>query len=328
MNSRQFRARLPSTLGHTFEPKDLASQPVSPQQTGQASSTANYLRDPLAIQHLRQPQFQPAAVNARPNQEQLLRHQPGGQGMDPVTHIRHNPGQASEYRDAVIPGLQVLRGNAGISEAVNHLLSLYEGNLQTELARGKHNIKKSGRYNSHDSITAPPHLRWPNEGCHSSSGKKRVTYDELTMPQWVAGQLTNIYSISESTLVKQAILQMIFAMQDATSLPWNAVRTAWASSMHEVEEGNLSWADSTQWAINRLSSSQIALAHTQTSAQQSANRRPCKFYNEGSCTYEGHHGNYQHFCNHCMKQGKNLQHPESKCNGKHRLASKQPQATN
>ena len=148
------------------------------------------------------------------------------------------------------------------------------------------------------------------------------------MPQWVAGQLTNIYSISEPTLVKQAILQMIFAMRDATSLPWNAVRTAWASSMHEVEEGNLSWADSTQWAINRLSSSQIALAHTQTSAQQPANRRPCKFYNEGSCTHEGHHGNYQHFCNHCMKQGKNLQHPESKCNGKHRLASRQPLATN
>ena len=134
----------------------------------------------------------------------------------------------------------MLRGNAGISEAVNYLLSSYEGNLQTELARGKHNIKKSGRYNSHDSITAPPHLRWPNEGYHSSSGKKRVTYDELTMPQWVAGQLTNIYSISEPTLVKQAILQMVFAMRDATSLPWNAVRTAWASSMHEVEEGNLS----------------------------------------------------------------------------------------
>ena len=90
---------------HTFEPKDLASQPVSPQQTGQTSSTANYFRDPLGIQDLRQPQFQPAAANAHPNQEQLLRHQPSGQGLDTVTHICHNPGQASEYRDAIIPGL-------------------------------------------------------------------------------------------------------------------------------------------------------------------------------------------------------------------------------
>ena len=226
--------------------------------------------------------------------------------------MRDNPGQLSEHCDAVIPSIQALRGNAGISEAVNSLLASYEGNFQSELARGKQNVKKSGRYNTDDSIVTPPHLRWPNEGCYSSNDKKRVTYDELSLPQWVAGQLTNIYSISDPTLVKQALLQMIFAMRDITSLPWTAIRTAWASSMHEVEEGNLWWAHSTQWAINRLSSSQIALAHTQTSTQQSSSKRPCKFFNEGSCTHEGHHGNYSHLCTHCIKQGKILQHPESK----------------
>ena len=248
--------------------------------------------------------------------------------MDHITGAWDTLGQPSDRRDAVIPSIQSLRGNAGISEAVNNLLASYEGNLHSELAKGKQNVKKSGRYNTHDSVVAPPHLRWPNEGFHSSSGKKRVIYDELSLPQWVAGQLSNIHSMPDPILVKQALSQVIFAMRDATSLPWPAVRTAWASSMHEVEEGNLSWADRTQWAINRLSSSQIALAHTQAPSQPVSSRRPCKFFNEGSCSHENHHGNYSHFCTHCMKQGKNLPHSESKCNAKHKQGSRQPQASN
>ena len=79
----------------------------------------------------------------------------------------------------------------------------------------------------------------------------RPTYDELSLPQWVSGQLTNIYNIQDPVLVKQALLQVIMATWDATSLPWPAVRGAWAASMHEVEEGTLGWANTTQWSLNK-----------------------------------------------------------------------------
>ena len=55
-------------------------------------------------------------------------------------------------------------------------------------------------------ITVQPHLRWPNEGFHDSNGKKHLTYDKLSLPQWVAGQLTNIYAMSDPVQVKQAEL--------------------------------------------------------------------------------------------------------------------------
>ena len=139
------------------------------------------------------------------------------------------------------------------------------------------------------------------QGLHVSNGKKRDIYDELSLPQWIPGQLSNIYAISDPTLSKQALLQVIFAMRDAVSLLWPAVRAAWASSMHQMEEGHLSLADSTQWAINRLSASQVALAYTQATTQSTPSRRPCRYYNEGSCYHEGHHGSYTHFCSHCMK---------------------------
>ena len=124
---------------------------------------------------------------------------------------------------------------------------------------------------------------------------------------------------------QQALLQVIHAMTDAVSLPWPTVRTAWASSMHQVEEGHLSWTDSTQWAINRLSTSQVALAHTQTTTQSAPPRRPCRYFNEGSCSHEGHHGNYSHVCSYCMKQGRSSNHPEARCNTKQRQAGRQQQ---
>ena len=72
--------------------------------------------------------------------------------------------------------------------------------------------------------TAPPEARWPNEGFQVSSGNKRIGYDDLTLPQWAAGQLTNMLQIKDTTLMKQALLQVVLSLCDASSLPWPVVR--------------------------------------------------------------------------------------------------------
>ena len=95
--------------------------------------------------------------------------------------------------------------------------------------------------------------------------------------------------------------------------------------MHEVEDGLLTWGDSTQWAINRLSASQAAMAQPQLSAASSSTKRPCKYFNEASCSHENHHGSYSHICAYCYKQGKQFTHPEHKCNAKQRLNTKPQQ---
>ena len=136
------------------------------------------------------------------------------------------------------------------------------------------------------------------------------------MSECAAGQLSNIYQIQDPVLVKQTMLQAIQVLKDATSLPWQAVRTAYAQSMHQVEQGTLSWQDNTQWALNRISSSQIAMANASVLNSQQNNKKVCKFYNEGVCTNEGNHSIYRHVCNFCTKQGKNLTHPDSKCMNK------------
>ena len=113
-------------------------------------------------------------------------------------------------------------------------------------------------------------------------------------------------------MLRSVLTQVIFTMRDAASIPWPAVREAYASSMHEVEEGRLSWNDATQWSLNRLSASQVALVISRTSPHLQKGRT-CKFYNENSCSHEGHHGVYKHNCAYCWRQGKTNNHPETKC---------------
>ena len=219
-----------------------------------------------------------------------------------------------DRRDTILPNLDVLRQMPAVSETVTNLLSTYEQRGRQEVLQGK-NLppKKSGRYNSVDLVNVAPQLRWPNEGYHGSQGRKRLTYDDLSFPQWVSGQLTNVYNINDPALLRQALLQVIMATRDAASLPWPVVRNAWAVSMHQVEEGSLDWSQTTQWSLNRLSASQLAMTTINPTTHQ---KKPCKFYNEGSCSHEGNHGSYTHICNFCNRQGRVLSHPEAKCSFK------------
>ena len=85
--------------------------------------------------------------------------------------------------------------------------------------------------------------------------------------------------------------------------------------MQDLEDGRLTWADSTQWAINRLSTSQIAMANSQamSQGQYQGQKKVCRYYNKGNCSHEGNHGQFRHNCDFCAKQRRNNTHPEIKC---------------
>ena len=243
--------------------------------------------------------------------------------IDGFPHIIHHrqanfkSGMADLPRDAVLPSLEVMRRLPNVSQAVSGVLASYDQQNRQDSMQGKPH-RRSGRYNNYDTVSAPPEVRWPNEGFHGSNGKKRLLYDDLSMPQWVAGQLTNILHMHDHNISKQALVQVIAAMKDASSIPFSAVKNAWACSMHELEEGNLSWGDSTQWALNRLSASQVSMINSQSVSQ----KKFCKYFNKGSCSHDSHHGLYKHNCSFCGRQGRTANHSENKCNFKNKKQDK------
>ena len=89
-----------------------------------------------------------------------------------------------------------------MSQAVSSMLASYDAQIQSQVLQGKQASKRSGQYNTTDTTTALPEYRWPNEGYHGSKGKKHVIYDDLSLPQWAVGELTNIHQIQDPTLLK------------------------------------------------------------------------------------------------------------------------------
>ena len=94
--------------------------------------------------------------------------------------------------DGILPDLQVLRHNPHISQSVSQILSAYDAQARQDSLQGKPaHVKKSGRFNTTDTVIAAPEARWPNEGYLGVNGKKRIAYDELSLPEWAVGQLYN-----------------------------------------------------------------------------------------------------------------------------------------
>ena len=101
---------------------------------------------------------------------------------------------------------------SSVSSAVTQLLALYDhhGAQDTLLGRGNPARRKSGRYNTSDTSFVGSGFRWPNEGLATPSHTKRPAYDDLSLAQWVTGQLSNIILFEDSTLLRNVLSQVEF----------------------------------------------------------------------------------------------------------------------
>ena len=191
-------------LLHRIETIEQNQQAASLQPSSTSIPTAS--RGPISLNIVTAPQGTLPIHHEQPTSGRPQLPPVGGQ------HSLHHPEAAGRtsaavqlatdtdiQTDGVTPLLDTLRRTPSISEAVTQLLEPYEGQAKASLQGRPHN-KKSGRYNTTDIVHTAPELRWPNEGYHAPGGKKRVPYDELTLPQWVEGQLSNIFHMRDQSM--------------------------------------------------------------------------------------------------------------------------------
>ena len=97
------------------------------------------------------------------------------------------------------PSLEAIRSSLDISKAVTRLLSYYDEQAEMEVLQGKgpYGCRKSGRYNVTDTTNVKPEFKWPNEGYITNSSVMKPAYDDMSMVQWVAGQLHNISQVED-----------------------------------------------------------------------------------------------------------------------------------
>ena len=229
--------------------------------------------------------------------------------------------------------MESLRSNPVIQQLVEERVALLETRMKNELQQGHALRKKSGRYNTADTPCGPIHTRWPNESCPVGAGRKRPSFDDLFMGQFVIGFLNNIMDTQHQELARHMMVELNEAIKLAENLSWPIARGAFAASMHKIEDGTLMWSNSRQLADNRLTYSQSVFSGSVTMSSRpgtpaqnnggSTRRIVCKWFNEGSCPYSGDHMDatgvttFRHICMFCYRNLKrNNVHTEIDCNNK------------
>ena len=94
-------------------------------------------------------------------------------------------------RDAVVPLVDVLTSIPSISSAMTQLLASYDQQAVQDALLGEAQVNSSEGITPLTPLWLVPSLGGPIRGWYLPLMPKKPAYDELNLPQWVAGQLSN-----------------------------------------------------------------------------------------------------------------------------------------
>ena len=86
-------------------------------------------------------------------------------------------------------------------------------------------------------------VAWPHEAILGGASQTRVTYDQLSLPQWVQGFCRNILDQPDNGKRECMINYMSDLMEDVTDFNWQNAKAAHAVLCCEFERGTVSWED-------------------------------------------------------------------------------------
>ena len=167
-------------------------------------------------------------------------------------------------------------------------------------------------------------VSWPHEAILGGVSRQRVTYDQLSLTQFVQGFCKNIMEESCNDRRYTMVSYLSDLMEDATDFSWQSAKAAHAVLLCEMERGSLQWEDMDRIDRIRRAHAQKHVVSRNGWAKPSdhSGRKPwfCKGFQTGVCTHTRDHENngklQRHICAHCLMGGRQLNHPKKDCNFK------------
>ena len=168
-------------------------------------------------------------------------------------------------------------------------------------------------------------MKWPNEYVLAGINKERVSYDQLTMGQWMTGFCRTMRDESDPKNRACMLDYLIALLDDCNHFSWSAAKSSHAVLLCRMEQGEIANFSCTD-QIDR-----VRRAHTQrhvagaqnveknfSTKSKATKSMPCQFFNAGSCLHAQTHETkwilYKHVCSACLtKNGKRFPHPEAEC---------------
>ena len=166
-------------------------------------------------------------------------------------------------------------------------------------------------------------MPWPQDTILGGNTKQRVTYDQLTITQFVQGFARNMLDEDCHETREKMLWYLSDLMEDATDFLWGSAKALHAVLLCEMERGTVNWSNTSR--IDRIRG-----AHAQKHINQKQNwarthdsfKKPwfCKLFQNGQCSHSKDHelaGKlHRHICAYCLSQGRILPHAEKECTTK------------
>ena len=213
----------------------------------------------------------------------------------------------SQSSTAHIPSLEYIRANNQIQRSVEDRIKELQQLAKTGMSENKIKSQRGGSVD----VFVKHRVKWPHEHVLAGSQKERVSYDQLSMGQWMAGFCR---TMREENCIqnKDAMLDyLISLLDDSNDFSWNSAKACHAVLLCRMEQGEIK--DYTQTdLIDRIrrAHAQRHVPSTQnfsknvTKREKNAKTMICQFFNQGSCMHSATHETkgvvYKHVCNHCF----------------------------
>ena len=241
-----------------------------------------------------------------------------GKKLSSTSHRTVNKSMLSDSEsseDEPIPSLNCMRRSEKIQREIDSRIRELE--LQSE-ATGTGAKIKSKRGGNVD-VLVKNKVAWPHEAILGGATRARLTYDQLTMSQWVQGFCKDMLDEPDPKIRENMIQYMEELFEDATDFSWQGAKAAHTVLLCEFERGSVNWENTARIDRIRRAHAQKHIHTTKLWPKNEKNSKPwyCKQFQIGACSFAKDHEvngkTHKHICSFCVGQGRFLGHAEKDC---------------
>ena len=163
-------------------------------------------------------------------------------------------------------------------------------------------------------VLVPNKVKWPHEYVLSGSHKERVSYDQLSIVQWVTSFCRIMRDEQDKTIQNSMLDYLIALFDDANDFSWDAAKASHAILLCRMEQGEIkNYAQVEKIDRVRRANAQRHISSVSSTSQMTGSKKytskstksmPCQYYNQGSCVHQKSHDTrgtlYKHICTHCF----------------------------
>ena len=160
--------------------------------------------------------------------------------------------------DLILPTLSTLRQSRSIQEQVDTRIKELQA---VDKDKGKFKSQRGGS----ETIWVKNEIAWPHKFVLSGSSKTRVTYDNLSLSQWVSGFATIIKDENDLETKNKMLEYLAEIVEDSHDFGFSAAKGSHAVLLCRMEEGRITWNETHK--IDRV---RRAYAHRSTAQSQNS----------------------------------------------------------